>query len=361
MILGFIDTKWFLCYSFVGKFFYIKGDFMGTQRQSGLDIIRTIAICFIMLIHMLGHTGVLGVDLRTASWTGYVFIRYTVRAGVPLFILLTGYLQSKREFNKKHYTSIIPVLISYIVICGVIAIAQKFAGETVGIYNLVVNIMDFEYGYAWYVEMYIGLFLLIPFLNAMYKSIDKNKKLWLIGILSFLSFMPSALQYMTVNGTAFEILPDFFKNLYVFAFYFIGAYIAEYKPKPNRLLCFGVLFFVLIAETAFCYLFSANGHAWWLFNNEASVTHAVVAVCMFLIFYNVSAPAVVAFPAKLIAACSFEMYLISYITDKLCYTYLHIPIWQILIIDFVSAFVCANVIRNLTLPIGMGIKKLIIK
>ena len=356
----FVDSCAFLCYSF-SEYVEKRVFFLSNERKAGLDIIRTIAIFAIMLIHMLGHTGVLGMDLRSAGWTGYVFIRYAVRAGVPLFVLLTGYLQSSREFNKKHYTSIIPVLLSYFVISFAMAMGRIYMGENIEPYTLIVNILDFEYGYAWYVEMYIGLFLLIPFLNIMYKNIDKNKKLWLIGILSFLSFMPSALQYMTVKGMAFEILPDYFKNFYVFAFYFIGAYIAEYKPKPNKILCFGIMMFVLVSETALCYCFSKAEYAWWLFNNEASFPHALVAVCMFLLLYNVNAPAVISFPAKFVACCSFEMYLLSYMTDFLCYKYLQIPIWQILIIDFLMVLIGAYIIRLITVPIGNGLKKAMLK
>lgn len=330
---------------------------MGVQRKAGLDIIRTVAIFAIMLIHMLGHTGVLGVNLRSATWTGYVFLRYTVRAGVPLFLMLTGYLQSKRNFDKKHYTSIIPVMVSYFVISIMCAVSE-YISEGSSAYSLFIKIFDYEYGYGWYVEMYIGLFLLIPFLNILYRTIDKTKKLWLVGILSFLTFLPSALQYATVNGMGLEILPDFFKNLYPFAFYFIGSYIAEYKPEPNKILCGVIAFGVLAAETVSCYLFSAQAHAWWLFNNEASLTHAVVAVCIFLVFYNIDAPKLVALPVKLISACSFEMYLVSYITDILCYRYLHFPIWQIVIVDFVFAFAMANLIRWITKPVNAGLRKI---
>lgn len=335
---------------------------MKTQRNSGLDIIRTGAICAIMLIHMIGHTGVMTVDVRTVSWTGYVFLRYAVRAGVPLFLLLTGYLQSSRQFNKKHYVSIIPVLISYFVISLINVIGEKFVvGNELSTYSTAVSIFDFEYGYAWYVEMYIGLFLIIPFLNVIYKSVDKKRKLWLIGILSFMTFLPATLEFLPLNGMSFEILPDFFKNLYPVSFYFIGAYISEYKPRPNRVFCIITLFSVLIFETTLCYHFSNAGYAWWLFNNEASLTHAVVAVCIFLIFCDISAHPVVSIPAKYIALCSFEMYLLSYITDLWFYTKLSIPIWQILIMNFAVVFVGATIVRLFTSPVGKMIKKYIVK
>ena len=335
---------------------------MREQRKAGLDIIRTIAICTIMLIHMVGYTKAMSNDIRSMSWSGYAFIKFFSAAGVPLFLLLTGYLQSSREFNKKHYVSIIPVLLSYFVISTLNAIAENMVLKTeFKIYRLVVSIFDFEYGYAWYVEMYIGLFLLIPFLNILYKNIDRNQKLWLLGILSFMSLLPSALQYFTVNEKAFEVLPDFFMNLYPFALYFIGAYIAEYKPKPNKLLCLLVFFITLIAETVLCYYYSNAEYAWWLFNNNASITHIIVAVSLFLVFYDVSAVPVISVPARLVAKCSFEMYLISYMTDNYCYNFLALPVWQIILIDFAAVFVCATVVHLVTNFVGSIIKKQILK
>ncbi len=335
---------------------------MKDKRQVGLDIIRTAAICSIMLVHMIGHTGVMVNNVRTATWTFYTFLKFFSNIGVSLFLLLTGYLQSSREFNKKHYTSIIPVLLSYAVISLICAVAESIVSDgKVNVFRMVVSIFDFEYGYGWYVELYIGLFLVIPFLNILYRNIDRKQKLWLIAIMSFLTFVPSACKYFIVNETAFEVVPDFFMNLYPVTLYFIGAYIAEYKPKPNKVKCMTVFFSVLILETALCYYYSDVEYAWWLFNNNASLTHVLVALSLFLTFYNISASPIISVPAKLIAKCSFEMYLLSYLTDNYCYGYLAMPVWIVIMVDFVMAFLGANIIRAVTVPVGNVLKKRILK
>ncbi len=327
------------------------------ERKAGLDVIRTIAICMVLVTHFFTYHPILEERLQSVTWTGWVFLKFLTIVGVPLFLLLTGYLQSKRKCNKKHYTSIIPVLIAYLTISAIIIVVEQVIFKTGdSLFRQIVNVFDFELGYAWYVEMYIGMFLLIPFLNILYRNIDKKQKLWLIGILSFLSFLPSSLQFISVGGGAFEILPDFFKNLYVFAYYFIGSYIAEYQPKPKKLGCLAVLLLVLFFEVGLTYYFSKTEYAWWFFNNVASITHAMVAVCLFLIFYDLKSSFVLA-PAKAIAACSFEMYLLSYLTDKIVYESLPLPISVSIFVDFVAVFVLAGILRLFIVPTGELLKR----
>ncbi len=331
------------------------------QRKIGLDIIRNIAICMVMATHFFAYHPVLDQNLQTTSWTAWVFLKFFTFVGVPLFLLLTGYLQSKRECNKKHYASIIPVLLSYFVISAIILVAIRvmFRNQD-SLFRQIVSIFDFEIGYAWYVEMYIGLFLLIPFLNVLYRSLSRRQKLWLIGILSFMTFLPSSLQSMPVLGGSFEVIPDFFTNLYVFAYYFIGSYIAEYQPKPKKMGCLAILFLVIFLEVGLICFLSKTEYTWWLFNSNAAITHAVVAVCLFLIFYDIK-ETVVLVPIKVIAACSFEMYLLSYMTDKIVYEQLMLPNSYAIFVNFALAFVLAWLLRLFLVPIGSLLRKPIVK
>ncbi len=335
---------------------------MKTERKLGLDIIRAFAICAIMLVHMISYSGAVNTNLQSPSWTVYIFIRFVSAIGVPLFLLLTGYLQSSRKIDKKHYTSIIPILISYFVISVINVITENTVlGQKIGVYEFIPLLFDFEYGYSWYVEMYIGLFLLIPFLNILYRNINKKQKLILIGSLAFLTFLPSTLQHYIINDNVFEVLPDFFIKLYPVTLYFIGSYIAEYKPSPNKLLCSCVLLLTLASEVALCYYYSKDAYAWWLFNNNASLPHVICAVCFFLTFWNISKIPFISAPIKWVSMCSFEMYLVFYITDKFCYTRLAYPLWQIVIIDFLMTFIIALTVRCFTVPLSNIIKNLILK
>ena len=338
------------------------------DRLSGLDILRSLAIFLVMITHMFNYTGILSMDIHTFNWAISDVLHYISMICVPLFLLLTGYLQSKREFNIKHYSSIIPILVSYFGISAINAVLTvKFFGtpsfaDGDGIRYMLLHIFDFSFGYAWYVEMYISLFMLIPFLNILFNALDKNKQKWLIVILALTTMLPALGRSFKIFDTYFTVFPDFLENMYVITYYYIGAYIAKYKPNPSRVLCGGIAVAVLIFESV-CGWFSTNpDYAWWMFNSNATLSHAVVATYVFLMLYNTDIKnKPIKFIFKEISLCSFEMYLISYSTDRYLFSHLNIPIWQIVLIDFISAYIIAKISRIVLIPIGSCIKTFVIK
>lgn len=335
-------------------------------RIVGLDILRSIAILLVMVTHMFNYTGMLSADTHTFNWGVSNMLHYFSMICVPLFLLLTGYLQSHREISVRHYSSIIPILISYFFISAVNAILMvRFFGmpefpDGSGIKNLVMHIFDYTFGYAWYVEMYISLFMLIPFLNILFHALSKRKQQYLIAILVIVTMLPAFLRSFLVSGMYLRIMPDFLENMYVITYYFIGAYIAEHKPKPKRITCAAAGFAVLLFESVCCWIFTDTEYAWWLFNSNASVTHAVTAVCVFLILYQVdfkNRPA--KFVISEISICSFEMYLISFFTDRYMYSHMPVSSWQmVLLIDILLAYSAAKIARIALVPVSRYLKSM---
>lgn len=80
-------------------------------RILGLDIIRSLAILFVIA----GHFFVLHTPFRSTNFGGFsLFVQAGViplfQTGVPLFIMLTGYLNINKVSSKKYYRGIWKVL-----------------------------------------------------------------------------------------------------------------------------------------------------------------------------------------------------------------------------------------------------------
>ena len=86
------------------------------ERLIGLDILRMLAIILVFLTHGLTYKGLLENNVFSREWGFYVILRFIALSCVPLFIMLTGFLNNKKELNWKHYKSIIPLLLSYVFI-----------------------------------------------------------------------------------------------------------------------------------------------------------------------------------------------------------------------------------------------------
>ena len=333
---------------------------MKKERQFGLDLIRALAISMVFLIHMLAICKVLSNELQSPKWVIYDFSHFLSMIAVPLFLLLTGYLQARKKLNSRHYISGLPTILSYFLTSGVAAalMVYAFGMPKGGLARLILHIFDFTYGYAWYMEMYICLFMLIPFLNILFEALNHKQQIWMIGILALLTLLPSVVSNFIVTGIWCEVMPDFLENMYVITYYFIGAYICKYRPAPSRIWCAVVALVVLVGETLISFVLSSKEYAWYVSNSFSSLAHAVVAVSIFLLLYQVQ------FNFKPlrwlvgeIATCSFEMYLLSYFTDSYLYKIIPLSPWQILMINFVVTYIGARLLRCAVAPLGNLLKK----
>ena len=70
------------------------------ERSLGLDIIRTIAIFCVFTIHSIAYRDLLSSDTLSFKWTLFMILRFFAMSAVPLFLLLTGYLNNKKEVSK---------------------------------------------------------------------------------------------------------------------------------------------------------------------------------------------------------------------------------------------------------------------
>lgn len=332
---------------------------MKKERMQGLDIIRTLAIFFVFLIHMIAITEATKSDVADIKWGIMNVARFLALNCVPLFLLLTGFLQSRKRLTLRHYTGGIPLIFSYLSVSAIVALlyTTEFGAPGDRVDRLILHIFDFSFGYAWYVEMYLCIFLLIPFLNILFDALEQRGQLALIGVLVLLTMVPSLVGNFQVTGIWFEIIPDFLENMYVIAYYFIGAYIARYRPSPKKFWCVIASIIVLLGETLAVWLWRDSEYSWHICNEFNCLTHAVVSVCIFLFFYDIKPNCrALNFVFGEISVCSFEMYLLSYFTDKWFYKYLPLAPWQVLIVNFVVCYLCVKVLRVVLVPAGKNLR-----
>ena len=317
------------------------------ERVIGLDILRVLAIVFVFITHSINIRGVLNVDQLSFKWTIYMIFRFLSMTCVPLFLILTGYLNNKKELSKKYYKGIIPLIFSYVVISVLEIVATAiYTKVPINVPVSLIQILNFSAnGYAWYFEMYIGLFLLIPFLNILYDNLpDKKHKQILIGSLAFLTFLPQVAVTFKACDMWLDITPDYWQITYPLTYFFIGKCIKEFQPKlklSKRILLPALsLSFTCLC----CYIFSTpEQYAWFTFNKFEALPTALTATFLFLAFYDFNKKLPVA--QKIISEisiCSFEMYLLSSITDKMLYLTLDYHMIIMVLINIVLTYICAK-------------------
>ncbi len=337
---------------------------MTKTRVHGIDVVRTTAIAFVVMLHTISISGILD-QPRTLLWGIALYLRHLSIAAVPLFLMLTGYLQNRKTFCAAYYRGMIPVSVSYLVISALCVVARVLMGEAISLKAGIYTILNFSAnGYAWYFEMYIGLFLLIPFLNMIYRGIrTRGGKHILLLTLILLTLAPDTIAgfspYYDGSGStvALNIFPDFFKSMYPITFYFIGCYIAEYKPRlAAAKKLFALAAPLLPAGLVALYTYLRSGYAWYLCNGFQTLTVAATAVLVFTALYDLQISKTVPQKAvEQVALCTFEMYLFSYLWDNLVYTVLKVhafvPLAFAAILVFVGSFASAFALRVCLRPV----------
>jgi surface polysaccharide O-acyltransferase-like enzyme len=239
--------------------------------------------------------------------------------GVPLFMMLTGYLNIRKTPTVKYYKGMVRVLVAYLFFSLVtIAFRKYYLGEELSIVQWVLKIFNYSaIPYAWYIEMWIGLALLTPFLNYLYHAIPTMKqKLLLIATLFVMTSLPN-----TINDRV-ELLPDYFHvACYPLLYYFMGSFIREYQPTIKVWVGWTIIFLVSLFNPVVTLLLVGPNSADWGFGGMAMGGCSVfIAVTIFLMFYRKDIQ--VACIKRWVTHCSMvslEMYLCCWMFDQLYY------------------------------------------
>ncbi len=323
------------------------------DRNITLDIIRVIAVFSVIGVHFFLNSGFYEITVKGMAMFLGTLLRTLFMICVPLFLLLSGYLMKNKVLSKKYYMGIGKVIGVYIISTLVCLTFMKFVlKQEVTLLSGIKNLLSYQQ-YSWYVEMYIGLFLIIPFLNLIFKGLDSKGKKVLLLTMIFLTAIPStfnSFDFLKRFGVGFDIVPyshytkifpDFWLKLYPVTYYFFGAYIRENREKicKCRLINLRVLILSVIIFASYdFYLSYGQNYIWSGISDWGSVQNLINASLVFLIVlkYNVSSkeenellkensqkkiylPKGVCKIISKLSEISFGTYLLSWVADKITY------------------------------------------
>lgn len=291
---------------------------IGYERLYGLDVIRTIAVVFVPAVHFLGLTTFYDTPMLGKKMFAAVAMRWLFICCVPLFLTLTGFLKCGKGVDGSHYKSILSVLMTHIFISGIrLYVDKKVLGVELTRQYIISKLVYFDYG--WYIRLYIAIMLLVPFCNAAWNGLKgrAHKELLIVTLMLLTS----------VGPFTFGVIPHTWLILYVFMYYFMGAYLRDYDVYINKAV--NLLFIVMMLFTAAIGSFfhpTASGCFDWDFaaySANSGYSALPVAVLTFLImtlFVNMECDfAVFRVCFYLISVVSLEMYMFSQMFDSLIY------------------------------------------
>ena len=288
------------------------------QRDINIDLIRCVAIFCLPSIHFLLYSGFY--DIPVTGWVMYLMttIRTISMMCIPLFLLLTGYLMSKKQFSRKYFDGIIRIFLIFI-LCNIpIYLYRRFvAGELLDLKGFIVQLFSLK-EYSWYVSVYIWLFCSIPFLNIVYNGIKlKSGKQALLLVSIAFTVLPSFWNYYS------SYMPSVFTSLYPITYYYIGAYIRDYHKDGGKWKMLAFFVISIAACSTINILVSLDKKFLWnMLNDWGSFENTLSATFLFLFLKKLDLsriPKLVRVIITKVAEWSFGAYLLSWIFDQIFY------------------------------------------
>ena len=405
------------------------------RRNSSMDILRIVAAFTVLSVHFFLHNGfysepvtgmgpIEGIVDSIATGNGdslhgpLMFLALAMRTlfsvCVPLFMILTGYLMSHKELKKGYYkgirkTVIIFVLATfacmifksvhenptakaafysadYFAMFGAIAESGKY-----NFINYLFSILDFTgANYSWYIEMYIGLFLIAPFLNLAYNKLGSKKhKQILVVTMVCLTILPTLFNIFNFQSAEWwvtptssdefqKLIPAYWMGLYPITYSFAGAYLREYGLRLKTGAAAALFVGTLLASTIFNWFRSyGGGFKTGIYGFWYGFYPFVLSVLLFLLISRIKTdnwkPGVKSVLWQ-VSDLALGIYLCSYIFDTLIYENLrvNVPIMvdriPYYLLTVPACFMCSmllsfilNLLAKLIIKLYEFLKKLVIE
>lgn len=293
--------------------------------EFGPDVIRVLAVCLVLAVHFFLRNGFASQPVNSFWMVSAVAVRSICLTCIPQFLMLTGYLKCGKTWKKRYYAPLVKVMVSWVLV-SVVSLGfhlYQDAGTKTG-YQWLTKFFDFTLAdYSWYINMYFGIFLLTPFMNLLWNSLETKKMhTFFIMVLCLVTFLPSTLNSIAFDGeTKLNILPYYWSGFWPFAYYYLGCYIATYRPKIKLkaglpvVTAVSALMAVLNAVTG-----GAENYFAGYTTGYSHLAIAFMGTVVFLSLYHIECESrQLSYSVRRIAAVVLETYLISYIFDVIIY------------------------------------------
>ena len=195
------------------------------ERDSNIELIRIIAILFILFEHIVVFTfNPVGFPINEPHLVDDSLLPYGLVSifitGVNLFVLISGFFGIRLRMKK--LLSLYLCLLFYSIIT---TFGFSFLDIDVTIPRIVKMFLCFDEG--WFMPNYIALMLLAPIYNKHLESVNKRSLLSVLICLTFVDVYQGYMRGLLGNENGFNVIHFTF-------LYYVGAFLSRYGIPFSR-------------------------------------------------------------------------------------------------------------------------------
>lgn len=267
-----------------------------TKRQSGIELLRIIAIIQIIFLHTYEY-GLLHQASKAAGdidGSLITFVWSFCRAPVDVFIMISSYFMITSQFDIKKTLrrsgKVYGAMIFYSIVLSIIFFISNPSLINI---NSVISAFTPLLSKTWYfLSNYLIVLLLSPFLNKMLVSLSKKHYLYFMGIVFIVMSLWSTLAEIDGIKNVISIKkivdPYMGKSLGGFLLmYIIGGYLrlfVKQKPIENRKPNFkylGIFAALCVFDFVLAAIFPQYKPAFGMFNNPIVLAESAMLILFF--------------------------------------------------------------------------------
>lgn len=256
---------------------------MSKNRESNFEVLRTVAMFFIVVYHCLTHGVGSGYTFSAhspISLTNFVFSDFMLvfsSISVNIYVMISGYFLC--DLNFKASRIVRTWLNACFYCCLVTVLFMCFSLAPFSVVTLGKSFAPISTDAYWFVTQYIGLLILSPFLSLIVRNLSYRQYVWLlIGgafiCLAIIPDFPLAKRFHVAHGN----------SVWSFAYlFFIAGFVRHHlKRIPMSKLLVSFIIVTLITMAVEIYYGSTNGALYlcWLDYNGLPFVLSVIVFVM---------------------------------------------------------------------------------
>lgn len=298
-------------------------------RNANIELLRIISMFMVLILHCLLTTGALEYGSGIKYYV-YWFIEALCVIAVDVFVLISGYFMIEAKFKAKNVfkTAISGVWI-YSLIFSILAMKIEGRGSGHSTIELIRAIFPILTKKFWFVNSYVLLYMLSPFLNKLINSLSKKHFTILIGYLVLIfsirtTLLPLSWSQDPTGGMGISL----FILLYSIAAW-LRMYYSSNGKKYRWLIGYFTLAICLLMSKVLIIKIGAGENLSSKFYGYSSPVTIVEAICLLLFFINLRPMRnKIGNIINYIAKHSFSVYIIHFAMMSVLFTKIfHVQNW----------------------------------
>ncbi len=215
------------------------------KRDTNFELLRILAMLMIIVHHYNVFGGILYnadkvIDSQRIEYYIFYFAEYICIIAVNLYVMISGYYMVKSKMKVKKIVKLELELLFYSVLIYAILVWQ---------HKIDFNASDCLYTFFpvisnqyWFMTAYMGLYLLVPFINKLANSLNKKSYGYLI-IISTIIF--SVVRTIFPTNNILESNGGYSLTWFIYL-YLLAGYIHLYFDRDIKKYKLAIIFFLLI-------------------------------------------------------------------------------------------------------------------